>query len=56
MALAGIAVALVTAELVFRWRDDAAFPHLNVYRADPVLGVRLERASACASPAIRPRA
>jgi SGNH hydrolase-like domain, acetyltransferase AlgX len=42
MAFAGIAVALVTAELVFRWRDDAAFPHLNVYRTDPVLGVRLE--------------
>jgi hypothetical protein len=42
MAFAGIAVALVTAELVFRWRDDAAFPHLNVYRSDPVLGVRLE--------------
>ena len=32
----------VSAELVFRYRDDGAFPHLNCYVADPELGVRLE--------------
>ena len=41
MAFAGVAVGLVLAELAFRWRDGGAFPHLNVYVADPVLGVRL---------------
>ena len=28
-------------EGVFRLRDHGAFPHLNVYRADAALGVRL---------------
>ena len=41
MSLAGIAVGLVVAELAFRWRDHGAFPHVNVYVADPELGVRL---------------
>lgn len=41
MVLAGLVAGLLVAELVFRWRDDGAFPHLNVYRADPELGVRL---------------
>ncbi len=39
---AGLAVGLVVAELVFRARDDGAFPHVNFYVADSVLGVRLE--------------
>ncbi len=42
MLLAGLVAGAVVAELVFAHRDDGAFPHLNVYRADPVLGVRLE--------------
>ncbi len=42
MALAGLAIGLVTAELAFRYRDDGAFPHLNCYVADDQLGVRLE--------------
>jgi len=42
MMLAGLGTGLGIAELVFRQRDGGAFPHLNVYRADPVLGVRLE--------------
>ena len=41
MMLAGLAVGLAAAELVFRLRDGGAFPHLNVYVADPDLGVRL---------------
>jgi len=41
MALAGIVIGLVVAELAFRYRDGGAFPHLNVYVADPELGVRL---------------
>lgn len=41
MVLAGLAVGLAAAELVFRVRDGGAFPHLNVYVADPDLGVRL---------------
>ncbi|HUJ63854.1 MAG TPA: SGNH/GDSL hydrolase family protein [Kofleriaceae bacterium] len=41
MLVAGLAVGLAIAELVFRWRDHGAFPHLNVYVADPELGVRL---------------
>jgi hypothetical protein len=41
MSLAGIAVGLAVAELAFRWRDHGAFPHLNIYMADPEFGVRL---------------
>ncbi|HEX2689584.1 MAG TPA: hypothetical protein VHN14_23360 [Kofleriaceae bacterium] len=37
-----MSLGLVIAELVFRHRDGGAFPHLNIYRPDPVLGVRLE--------------
>jgi hypothetical protein len=39
--LAGLCVGLVVAELAFRWRDHGAFPHLNVYKSDAELGVRL---------------
>jgi hypothetical protein len=39
--LAGLGVGLGIAELAFRARDDGAFPHLNVYRTDAELGVRL---------------
>ncbi len=42
MVVAGLAVGLVVAELVFRSRDDGAFPHVNFYVADSALGVRLE--------------
>jgi len=42
MVLGGLVVGLVVAELVFRHRDDGAFPHLNLYVEDPALGVRLE--------------
>lgn len=42
LGLAGIVVALVVAELVFRHRDDGAFPHVNFYKADAALGTRLE--------------
>jgi hypothetical protein len=38
----GLAVGLALTELVFRWRDQGAFPHVNVYLPDPALGVRLE--------------
>ena len=41
MVVAGLFLGLVVAELVFRYRDAGAFPHLNVYVADPELGVRL---------------
>ena len=41
MMLAGLAVGLGAAELVFRHRDHNAFPHLNTYVSDPLLGVRL---------------
>ncbi|HKP55303.1 MAG TPA: hypothetical protein VJV78_01205 [Polyangiales bacterium] len=37
----GIAVGLVLAELLFAWRDQGAFPHVNFYLSDPVLGTRL---------------
>lgn len=37
----GIVLGLAVAELVFWMRDDGAFPHLNLYRADQELGVRL---------------
>ncbi|MFZ5892037.1 MAG: alginate O-acetyltransferase AlgX-related protein [Myxococcota bacterium] len=40
-----VALALIVGvailEIVFRWRDNGAFPHLNVYQADAALGVRL---------------
>jgi acetyltransferase AlgX (SGNH hydrolase-like protein) len=42
MMLAGLAVGLVIMEFTFRHRDGGAFPHLNFYRPDPALGVRLE--------------
>src|SRR5262245_33637358 len=41
MMLAGLALGTGIAEAMFRYRDDGAFPHLNVYVADPELGVRL---------------
>lgn len=41
LALAGLAVGLGAAELVFRFRDDAGFPKLNLYVEDAALGVRL---------------
>lgn len=40
--LVGLAIGLVIAEAVFWFRDDGAFPHLNLYVADPELGVRLK--------------
>jgi hypothetical protein len=45
MMLAGLAVGLAAAELVFRVRDGGAFPHLNVYVADPELGGGSRRAA-----------
>jgi hypothetical protein len=42
MMIAGLGVGLGAAEAVFSHRDGGAFPHLNVYVADPALGVRLE--------------
>lgn len=41
LALTGLAVGLAAAEVVFRFRDDAGFPKLNLYIADSALGVRL---------------
>jgi hypothetical protein len=41
LALAGLAVGLGAAELIFRFRDDAGFPKLNLYVEDAQLGVRL---------------
>lgn len=40
--LLGLAAGLGIAEGAFRARDGGAFPHLNVYLADPELGVRLQ--------------
>jgi hypothetical protein len=40
-AIAGVAVGLAIAEGAFYLRDGGAFPHLNCYAPDPVLGVRL---------------
>lgn len=40
--LVGLVIGLVIAEAVFWFRDDGAFPHLNLYVADPELGVRLK--------------
>jgi hypothetical protein len=39
--LAGLVVAVVAGEAACAWRDDLAFPHLNVYEPDADLGVRL---------------
>ncbi|MFT3767346.1 MAG: hypothetical protein QM820_17745 [Minicystis sp.] len=39
--MAGLAVGLAVAEGAFHFRDHGAFPHLNCYVPDPVLGVRL---------------
>ncbi|HEX4418529.1 MAG TPA: hypothetical protein VH165_11545 [Kofleriaceae bacterium] len=39
--LGGLALGLALAEGTFYCRDGGAFPHLNVYLADPELGVRL---------------
>lgn len=41
MMLAGLAVGAGVAEWGFRHRDHGAFPHLNTYVPDAVLGVRL---------------
>lgn len=42
LVLGAIGAALAIAEIGFRARDLAAFPHLRCYVDDPVLGVRLE--------------
>ena len=39
----GLTLGLLLAELAFHVRDAGAFPHLNLYRVDPQLGVRLEQ-------------
>ena len=39
--LVGSLLGLAIAEAAFHLRDGGAFPHLNVYAADPELGVRL---------------
>jgi hypothetical protein len=39
--LLGLAVGAGLSEVAFSYRDHGAFPHLNLYRADPELGVRL---------------
>lgn len=39
--LAGLTAGALIAEGAFHLRDHGAFPHLNLYAADPVLGVRL---------------
>jgi len=41
MLLGGLAAGVGIAEAMFSYRDGGAFPHLNVYVADPELGVRL---------------
>jgi acetyltransferase AlgX (SGNH hydrolase-like protein) len=41
MMLGGLGLGLVAAEAAFSYRDGGAFPHLNLYVADPELGVRL---------------
>ncbi len=38
----GLTLGLVIAEVVFRFRDDGAFPHVNVYLPDEKLGTKLE--------------
>jgi hypothetical protein len=44
--LAALVMGLLLIEGAFRIRDHGAFPHLNVYRADDELGVRLEPGAA----------
>jgi hypothetical protein len=39
----GVLLGLVLAELAFWWRDDGAFPHVNLYEPDAELGARLVR-------------
>ncbi|HEU4536157.1 MAG TPA: hypothetical protein VFS00_18660 [Polyangiaceae bacterium] len=39
--LLGVTLGLALAEGAAYWRDDGAFPHLNVYEPDPRLGARL---------------
>lgn len=39
--VAGIVVGLALAEGLFWWRDQGAFPHLNIYRTDPQVGLHL---------------
>lgn len=38
----GLLMGLVLTEAIFHWRDQGAFPHLNVYQANAELGVQLE--------------
>lgn len=38
---AGLLLGLALVEAAFSWRDGGAFPHLNIYREDTALGVRL---------------
>jgi hypothetical protein len=45
-ALVGLVVGLLLTELAFWWRDDGAFPHVNVYVPDAELGARLEPGAA----------
>lgn len=40
--LLGLALGIGIAELVFNFRDDGAFPHLNLYVPDDALGVKLQ--------------
>lgn len=42
LGVLGVGLALGAGELVFRHRDEDAFPHLRCYQADAELGVRLE--------------
>jgi len=44
-AIAGIVTALACAEGFFYWRDEGAFPHINLYVADPELGTKLRPSS-----------
>ncbi|MFT3767087.1 MAG: hypothetical protein QM820_16440 [Minicystis sp.] len=44
--LGGVVVGLAVAEGAFHLRDHGAFPHLNVYRPDARLGVRLRPGTA----------
>jgi lysophospholipase L1-like esterase len=39
--LAGLLAGAALSEVAFSYRDHGAFPHLNLYTPDPVLGVRL---------------
>lgn len=41
----GLTLGLVLAELAFWWRDDGAFPHVNLYLSDAELGTRLHPGS-----------